>query len=299
MMLPGAGCSWSKEKDGGCHMCGFKRETRKYTLNLLFPSFVFLKLFDEGYDLVKNKEPYLASIFNGGSFLNNKEIPLSTQTAICKRIKNIDSIKQLLIEARPEYITDEKIKTLTSCLGKKELIAGIGLECESDTIRKMNINKGFTCKDYEKAVNILKDNGAKVLTYVFLKPLNLTEREAIDEAVETARYAFSRGSDYVVYNAATVQKGTKMCEYYVKGKFRPPWLWSILEVAKQTHEMGATRVGDFTDEPRPIAGPQNCEKCTPALKKLFDEYKHTNDLSVFKDFHCECRQYWEKEVAKI
>jgi radical SAM enzyme (TIGR01210 family) len=293
LMLPGAGCSWTKEDHGGCYMCGFKNETRKYTRNILFPTFAFTKLFDMCYKYQKHNKPYLASIFNGGSFTNDREVPQKAQIEICKRIKKIGSIEQLLIEARTEYVTTEKIRMLMSHLGGKELIVGIGLECLSDEVRKKGINKGFDIKDYEKALRIIKDCGAKTLTYGFIKPMYLSEKAAIKEAVDTASYAFSKGSEYVVFNAATVAKDTKMCEVYEKSGFNPPWLWSILEVAKSTHHMGAMRIGDFTDEPKPIAGPTNCVKCTEPIKKLFKEYKRSYDLSVFDGFSCDCQKEWE------
>ena len=296
LMLPGAGCSWAKQRTGGCHMCGFKHETKKYTLGLRFPPFVFMKIFEDGYEMIKENNPELLAIFNGGSFLNDAEIPASAQINICERIKRINSIKKLLLETRPEYITTKKIKALISNLGKKKLIVAIGLECASDEIREKSINKGFTRKDYERAINLSKDAGAEVLTYVFLKPLYLSEKKAIEEAVESARYAFLKGSDYVVFNAALVQKGTKMEELYKKGEFRPPWLWSVIEVAKRTHNLGPIRIGDFTDEPTPIAYPQNCNKCTPFINDLFKNYKESCDITVFENVDCECREKWKKEI---
>ena len=294
LMLPGAGCSWAKQKNGGCHMCGFKHETKKYTFGLRFPSFVFSRLFAEGYEMVKDKKPALLAVFNGGSFLNDREIPSAFQVEICRRIRGIDSIKKLLIESRPEYITAGKIKLLISQLGEKRLIVGIGLECASDEIRKRSINKGFTAQNYEKAVMALKANGAQVLTYIFLKPIYLSEREAIEEAVESARYAFSVGSDFVIFNSALVQKGTRMEELYLKGEFTPPWLWSVVEVAKRAHNLGPIRIGDFNDEPSPIAGPKNCARCTPLLIELFKKYKESNDVTVFEGVNCDCKKDWEK-----
>lgn len=298
LMLPGAGCSWAKQKSGGCHMCGFKHETRKYSLGLRLPAFVFTKLFDEGYQAVKGNNPELLAIFNGGSFLNDQEIRLPAQIKICERAGRVNSIKKVLIESRPEYVTADKVKQLISCLGGKKLIVGIGLECASDETRKSSINKGFTRRDYEKAVNILKDTGSMVVTYIFLKPIYLSENQAIEEAVESARYAFAKGSDYVIFNSALVQKGTKMEELYLKGEFTPPWLWSVVEVARRTHKLGPIRIGDFNDEPTPIASPKNCERCTPLLLDLFKRYKETHDITIFENTDCDCKRDWE-EILQV
>jgi len=296
LMLPGAGCSWAKKKGGGCHMCGFKTATKRYTLGFRYPSFFFSGLFAEGYEMIKDNKPELLAVFNGGSFLNDQEIPQAFQIEICNQVRNISSIRKLLVESRPEYITEKKIKSLTAALGVKKLIVGIGLECASDEIRSKSINKGFTKYEYEEAIKTLKNNGALILTYIFIKPIYLSERKAIEEAVESAQYAFSQGSDYVVFNSALVQKGTKMANLYLEGSFTPPWLWSVLEVARRTHNLGPIRVGDFSDEPTPIAGPKNCERCTPQMLDLFKRYKETGNITIFDGFDCECRRKWEEEL---
>lgn len=296
LMLPGAGCSWAKQKNGGCHMCGFKKETQKYTLGLKFPSFIFTKLFDEGYEAVKESQPELLSIFNGGSFLNDQEIPLYAQLKLCEQAGNINSLNKVLIESRPEYISSNSISRLVSRLKEKKLIVGIGLECVSDEIRVKSVNKGFTKDDYARAVETLKKSGSMALTYIFFKPLHLSEKEAIEEAIESARYAFSAGSDYVVFNSALIQKGTRMEELFLKGEFTPPWLWSVIEIAKRAHHLGPIRIGDLNDEPTPIASPKNCEKCTPHLLDLLKKYKETSDLTIFENSDCGCKNEWREKV---
>ncbi|NQT30538.1 MAG: archaeosine biosynthesis radical SAM protein RaSEA [Candidatus Saganbacteria bacterium] len=299
LMLPGAGCSWSKEKHGGCHMCGFKHENQKYTLGFRFPTFIFTTLFNMCLKAIKHKKPELLAIFNGGSFTNDKEIPHKTQLKICKKISQVQSVERVLIESRPEHITTEKIKLLISHLKEKQLIVGLGLECVSDEIRNKSINKGFLKKDYEKAIDILKALHVQVLTYILIKPLFLSEKEAIDHAVESAEYAFSKGSDYVVFNAAMVQKNTKMEEFYSSSKYTPPWLWSLVEIAKRTHHLGAIRIGDLSEEPTPLALPQNCDKCTPLLMERLKQFKKTHNIKVFDDLGCDCQEKWQQELTRL
>jgi len=94
-----------------------------------------------------------------------------------------------------------------------------------------------------------------------------------------------------------VQDKTLVHDLYNKGEFKPPWLWSILEVARRTRHHGAVRIGDFSDEPRPIASPHNCHKCSDEIKKLFGDYKISHDIEIFDDFHCDCRKDWEKSLV--
>jgi len=167
----------------------------------------------------------------------------------------------------------------------------------SDKVREKYIHKGMSRRSYERAVGIAKESGARVLTYVFLKPIVLTEAQAIREAIKTIEYAFKTGSDVVALESAFVQQGTVMEDYFARGQFSPPKLWSVIEVAKRTKEMGPVLIGGFVDEPMPIAIPRNCDKCSQRIYRALDDYRTTLDLSVLDGIEdCECRRVWEKEI---
>lgn len=296
LLLPGSGCSWGKKKGGGCLMCGAKSLLDMIRQSKQFSNKEIMDVYRIGKSMVSKEDPENLTIYNGGSFLNDGEIPLQVQLGICRDLRNNSSVQTLFVESRPEFVTEGNIKSLVSTLEAKELMVGIGLECLTDKIREKSINKGMSKKDYETAIKVLKHNDVEALTYVFIKPLYLTEREAIDEAINTAKYAFSVGTDEVAFEAAFVQEGTEMERVYRKGEFRPPWLWSIIEVIQATHHLGRVRVGDFRDEPPPIAIPHNCEKCSHKIRDLFQQYKNSHNISLFSRINCRCKDDWIKEL---
>jgi len=298
LLFPGSGCSWAKKEHGGCYMCGFKLRIEEITKGRKISISELISVYKVGRSMTEREAPEMLTIYNGGSFLNDDEIPIEVQLEICEDVSSIPSIKVLFVESRPEFVTEEKISLLVSKLRGKKLKVGVGLECVSDDIREKCINKGLSKKDFEKAVMLLRNNGVKVLAYVFIKPLYITEREAISEAIRTTNYAFQVGSNEVTLEAALVQRGTKMEEVYRKGDFRPPWLWSVIEVLKGTYQMGAVNVGDFTDEPPPVAIPYNCEKCSSKIAKLFNKYKETHKMDVFNDIDCDCKSIWRESLDK-
>jgi len=298
LLFPGSGCSWAKNEHGGCYMCGFKSRIDEITQGRKISTNQLVYIYKAGKSMVIGETPENLTIYNGGSFLNNDEIPLEVQLEIGKDVRNIPSIKVLFVESRPEFVTEEKISLLVSKLGRKKLKVGLGLECVSDDIREKCVNKGLLRKDYEKAVKYLRNNGAEVLTYVFIKPLYITEREAISEAIRTATYAFQTGSNEVTLEAALVQSGTKMEEAYRKGNFRPPWLWSVIEVLRATYHLGTVNVGDFKDEPPPIAIPYNCEKCSSKIESLFQQYKESHEVDIFDNIDCDCKSNWKESLDK-
>lgn len=70
-----------------------------------------------------------------------------------------------------------------------------------------------------------------------LKPLFLSEKQAMEDITrsidDAAPYA-----DTISINLCNVQKGTLVETLWEKGQYRPPWLWSIIEIlqrAKAAH----------------------------------------------------------------
>jgi radical SAM enzyme (TIGR01210 family) len=299
LLLPGYGCDWFK-KFGGCTMCGFGQKLvevhQKYRGLSRISANDFVGLYSMAEMLSAKQQPKLLYIYNGGSFLNENEIPLQAQLAITKAVSQHSTIRLLFVESRPEFINSLSLVRLTDELRGKTLEIGIGLEAVTDLVRDKMIHKGFTCADYERAVKDCKKQGVKVLTYVFLKPMGLTEAEAINEAVRTIKYAFEIGTDEVSLSCAFIQQDTPMHQVYLAGKFKPPWLWSIIEVIKQTAEFGPVRIGSFNDEPPPIAKPQNCTVCSYLVEKAIDRYNLSRNLSKIENLSCQCRKEWQQEV---
>ena len=278
-------------------MCGFRVATHRYTYGKRLPWFVFTSLYLVGHVLAKTYRPRILTIYNGGSFLNDDEIPLQAQLKICEAVSRDKTIEKLFVESRPEFITSQKIAMLSEILRNKRLRIGIGLECQNDFIRTHCIHKGFLRTDYERAYRILKQYRVELLTYILIKPLFLTEKEAIDEAIATARYAFRVGSDEVAFQAAFVQEQTKMEKLYKLGKYRPPWLWSVIEILQKTYPMGPFTLGMFEDDPTPIAIPKNCDKCSPLIYSLLKEFNKNHNIDLFDGLQCECRHDWEVQLS--
>jgi radical SAM enzyme (TIGR01210 family) len=131
-------------------------------------------------------------------------------------------------------------------------------------------------------------------TYVLLKPLFLTEREGIEQAIETIEYAFAVGAATVSLEACTIQNYTLMKYFYERALYSPPWLWSILEVLKSVKTPGKLIVGLFKFFPLPSAVPNNCERCNEKVMERIIQYNRTLDLKAFNELTCECKIPWRK-----
>jgi len=250
-----------------------------------------------GKRLTEERNPSKLVIYNGGSFLSDKEIPRDVQEGICKEVSRSPYLESLFIESRPEFVSAKKIKSLNSLLERKSLEVGMGLECATDYYRNYYVHKGLSRYRFQEAVNILRQNSVTVLVYVFLKPIHLGERESIREAIRTTEYAFSIGADQVALESAFIQEGTIMKDLYGQGKFQPPWLWSIIEVIKQVYHLGPVYIGSFKDQPPPVDIPRNCSKCSSRIMRIFQEYNRTLNVSLLKRRYCECMSGWEEKLS--
>jgi len=301
LMLPGLGCQWAKEHKGGCYMCGFKYQLDRINSNIgisIENRIKFAYLLGSYLSNIEQQKPALLAIYNGGSYLNCNEIPRNIQLMLLKSIsKRYPTIKNILVESRPEFINAKNLMEIQNVLKDNCLLSiGIGLECQSDYIRQNYINKGFTRHDYERAVHFLKKNGFGVLTYVFLKPIILSEKLSIGEAVKTIKYAFDCGTDEVALESAFVQENTVMHKYYKAGNYKPPWLWSILDVVNRGIKYGPIHIGSFHDKPDPIDVPHNCPNCDDRVMKAISYYNKSHDFSFLESIQCDCQKQWKEEI---
>jgi len=293
MYLMSNGCEWALKKSHGCTMCGHfaKQIGREAPLS----NEEYIRQFEEEFEKIDFESSPLLNLYNNGSFLNDDEIPPQARRAILKKINANPSIKMLVLETRPEFVTEEKVKEISSLIPDKHVGISIGLEIKDDFYRTICINKGFTLKQFERAANIIKKY-LDLRAYVLLKPLFLTEQESIDQAIETINYAFDIGCSTVSLEACTVQDYTLVKFLYDLGLYTPPWLWSVLEVVKGSCPSKDQKliVGLFQFYPSPKTVPNNCEICNERIMKSIQKYNRTLDISLLDDIDCICKEEWRE-----
>ena len=310
LALPAGDCAWHSSSSGGCSVCGFNSkhgEKAKLTRGgKPWPNFAMRALIQFNKKIVSGLTPEVLSVFHGGSFFNPDEIPLSIQRKIVDIFFRSRNYKKLFLESRPEFITNERLALLTKRKTSKEKFVqvGIGLESSNDYVRNGIINKGMALDSFLTAVKTLKEMGISTFAYIFLKPHRLTERQAIEDAVSSASFCFENGVDVVSFSCAIVQKGTILHDLWSDDKYRPPWLWSVIEVVLRAREIADKygfhiRLGSFTDDPPPVAIPYNCPKCSSRTEQYLESFRKTNIIEHLKKIDdCECKSSWLEEVGK-
>ena len=280
------GCSWALKS--GCSMCGYFNDSSFQNISEKDLLSQYKKAMER-----YNNEPFV-KIFNSGSFLDKSEISEKVRNKILIDLKR--KTKKISFESRPEYITKKTINEIKKIYEKKIEI-GIGLGTADDYIRKNMINKGFTYKTYKKSVDILQKNDIDVKTYVLIKPPFLTEKESITDAINTVK-KIKDVSNVFSFNPCNVQRNTVVEILWKKNKYRPPWLFSVVEILKESKRIVGNNARLKCDVAGggSIRGAHNCRICDNNYLKEIANFSLNQNIDVFKNLSCECKEKWLDQI---
>lgn len=276
VILRGTGCSWYFKS--GCSMCGYSINS-----NSSITEDNLLEQFNNA--LEKFNDQKIIKIYTSGSFLDENEI---TQELQIKILKKAQIANKVIIESRPEYVKMNKLEKLKNAHNNIEI--AIGLESSNDYILKNSINKGFSFRDYINAAKFINKAEIHLKTYLLIKPPFLTEKEAIENAVNSTK-DISNCSNTISFNPINIQKGTLVERLWQRREYHSPWLWSVIEVLKRTSKISKSRLIS-----QPVVGGRrgshNCGNCDNDVLNAIHEFSLFQNVSIFDDLDCECRERW-------
>jgi radical SAM enzyme (TIGR01210 family) len=242
-------------------------------------------------------------VYNAGSFYNDKEMPAEARMHIYESINKRKEIKHVIFESRAEFIRDQDMQYLRKSLPGKRIEIGLGLESSNEFIRQVCLNKGLDLNRFLDALKVMKRNDICSLAYIVLKPPFLDEKTAIEDTIASINWAFENGVDVVSLEPVSVQHYTLVHLLYNMKLFRPPWIWSVFEVIKNTGNKGLIRIGGFEFFPPPFVCTHNCPSCDDFFVNAVEEYNTSNDLSIISNalkMECgTCKKIWEDSLQSI
>ncbi len=284
IILPTIGCRWRR-----CNMCSYFEDSPEDVSRDIFD--VFIDLFNNAYDNDVKK----IKLFTSGSFLDPKEIDIDCAKKIISFISEKD-VLEITIESRPEYVKKEYLEDLRNSAKNVQIEVAIGLESSNNKVLQYSIDKGFTFEDFLLASEILKKLSIKNKVYLMIKPPFLTEKEAIHDAINSAK-AIENLVDVISFNPMTIHKHTLVEYLWQKKEYSPPWGWSIMEILKGT----ANLKPDIICHPVAFGrfrGPKNCKVCNREVEERILEFSINNNPKIL-DYECDCKKEWEKELLKF
>ncbi len=284
IILNTGGCRWARA--GGCTMCGYVAESVEggsVSHDALMDQIdVCLDHEQENAD----ERSGLIKIYTSGSFLDEREVGAETRRAIAETFGDRERI---VVESLPDFVEQEKLADFTE-QGLATDVA-VGLETATDRVRHDCVNKYFDFEDFVAASEEAEAAGAGIKAYLLMKPAFLSEAEAIEDMKRSIR----KCAEYchtVSMNPCNVQRYTMVDDLHFRGGYRPPWLWSVAEVLRDTADADAIVVSD------PVGhgserGPHNCGECDDRVQTAIKDFDLRQDPSVFEQVSCECEGTWQ------
>lgn len=274
LIMRTTGCWWSWQK--GCLMCGYNTASSR----TVTPDDLMEQL---GRALQRYKGEKMVKVYTSGSFLDEREVPPEVRGAV---FKGFGPAERVLFESRAEFVTPQRLEGLDP----RSAVA-IGLETANEEVLRKCVRKGFTVEDYRRAAEALNAAGIPLRTYLLLKPPFLTERAAVEDAV--ASIALSAPySESVSINPVNVQKGTVVESLWRRGDYRPPWLWSLVEVLRRGREIAECRVLSSPSGGGTPRGVHNCDGCDRKVLEAVQRFSFDQDLKELDGLECGCRDEW-------
>lgn len=300
--LRSSGCFWAintikgkTEFKAGCLDC--EHSVAGTTFGQPISPAAYVKQFVSEYSKYDFSMYPMLCLYNEGNFFNEKELPREARIDILKLIASEPNIKAVVLECLPEFITEKVLDETKNILGNKYVEIGIGLESADQLIRSVCVNKSFTLEKFESTAALV-NRYFNLLAYILVKPSFLTEAEALQDAIDATRYAFNHGVQVVSLEPLNIGEHAMSGALSRLGLYRVPWLWTVVEVAKEAFKLGEIRVGGYQFAPRYENHAQNCEVCTMTVKDAIRKFNATNDIQYLSKLDCVCKSSWEAELSK-
>lgn len=291
IVLSTIGCAHARSDEGGCTMCSYLLDgTRKNPS----PEELVNQFRHALTKLQKNSAPISVKIYTSGSFLDPEEIPIEARDMILHDIAADDRVKEVVLESRPEYVLEPAMSSIKEILGERTIELGMGLESSSDLVRIVCINKNFNLESFTLAVKKAKKFRIGTRAYVLLKPPFMTERDALTDSQRTMSDAIKAGVSTLSFNPVNVQSHTLVEFLWKRNRYRPPWLWSVLEVLKHAKKGSRGKINVVCD---PVAagkqrGAHNCGQCDADIIAAIRKFSLDQDLHHFEKLMCDCEHLW-------
>ena len=288
VILRSKGCAWWWKS--GCTFCGYFNDVRDdVSAEDMFSQWEYAKKSTnqfEGCQMIK--------VYTSGTFFEDRENPPEWQEAVLKETAEMGL--HLVVEAQAQMCTPEKIEWVAA--RHPGCTVAIGLEAYDDSVLRFHVNKGFTTKQWHRAVEMLRDNDLRVKTYLLFKPPFMSEGDALTHTtswlIDVAPY-----SDEVSVNPMNFQKKTIVDRLFRNKEYRTPWLWSLVEMITRAHEElddANCRIIVHPTAGGKIRGAHNCGSCDSEVVAAIERYSVSGDTVEFDHLGCSCEAHWKAEL---
>lgn len=291
-------CAYNK-----CTMCGFANNASDSVRHEHI-----VKQYENSIKIIDLKGVEKLDYPTAGSFYNDAEMSPESRDYLFRQASKLPDVKHVMIETRAEYLTLEKVLESKKCLrDDQKLEIAIGLESANDRIRNKVLRKGLSKKEFEQFTDICQQTDSRLRAYVLIGSPTLTESEAIEDAVETAKYVYevanARNIDaFIAFKPMFIPEGTELERQFNAGEYKLPTLWSVINVIKRTRELESYKansiwVGMYDENLSNNRFTHNCGNCDQELSAAIVRFNGSQDISELETMTCKCKDEWEQKVG--
>ena len=297
VILRTKGCHWWWSS--GCTFCGYFNDTRDDVTEAdLQAQWDWSAAKLNGFADVQ-----MVKVYTSGSLLEDREIPVGFQERVLRECA--ERGLHLIVESRTEQLTQEKLAWATSI--NPDFTVAIGLEAYDDEVLRFHVNKGFSVRSYDRAVANLKEAGLRVKAYLMFKPPFMSEADALDHIVDWIA-AIAEDADEISINPMNIQGGTVIDRLHRARQYRPPWLWSLVEMIRRAHPIvhpeggvngDADQISRLIVHPTAggrVRGSHNCGSCDADVVAAIERYAVSGDVMEFDGLSCACEARWAADL---
>jgi archaeosine synthase beta-subunit len=178
------------------------------------------------------------TVANEGSVLDDETLDSETLLEIVSGLAAIPSISRIVLETRPEFVTQRRVDEIVKSGRSKIVDFLIGFETLDDRIRNEVLGKCQRREQLIDVIELLSDSPSTALTsYVLIKPdPKQTDREAVEEAQRTISFLVEHCRRKGVSLCVRLNP-MYVCEETPWGRkaravgYRPPRLSDVLDIA--------------------------------------------------------------------
>jgi radical SAM enzyme (TIGR01210 family) len=174
-------------------------------------------------------------LYNSGSFFDTRAIPPEDYSAIATLL---DSFETVIVESHPRFIGNRTLDFRDKLNGRLQV--ALGLETVNPSILKL-LNKKMVLEDFENSISFLSKNDIQSRAFILLKPLFLSEEEAIYWAERSLDFAINAGVECCTI--IPVRPGNGAMDVLLKeGFFQLPKIHSLEKVLEYGINQNSGRV---------------------------------------------------------
>ena len=282
-----------------CLMCPLPNEALDSKRRPITPEEISAQ-FDSVMEDGQDADFELLTLYTNGNFFADAEVPPVSRKHMYKLFKE-SKAEFLLVESLPQFLSKEKMEEAKNIIGDKKLIVAIGLQSASDLTRAISVNTTTTRESFERAYALLKEFDFMIQAFLMIKPPFLTDDEAIEDTVKSIQYLHELGIQNPILCATRVAPNTVLELLSKEGKFRTPWLWTVIEILKRSAQVSPNAfprvvISELRKEGNADSEvPKNCDVCSTETVDAIEKYNEDRNIGNLSKLTHDCKDTYLKE----